>query len=423
MVIFACCGSLALFAQKNSVSPYSFYGIGESNKTITASQAAMGGMGVSLSDGYHLNLMNPAANSALGLTTYAVALESKRIRLQDANTSQNASTTHLSYLAVGIPLGNKTAFTFGLLPNTSVGYSLMQSTYDTDGTSPLESSLYEGTGGTNKVFFGLGKELFKGLSIALQGNYIFGNTQNSVIHQVTGVSLATKYENNATMNTFMWNAGLHYKTEIHDDLQLQVGANIDFENQLDAQSDQYMYSVSFSAYGSPRDTILSTQGTGTIKTPLKTTVGVGLGKVSKWYAGIDYSFHKPLSLEGTFYNNNSRVSYTDYTRLSLGGYYIPKFNSITSYWERISYRAGLKFEKSGLMVRSSQAAGNFHEINDFGISFGVGLPVSKQLSNLNFGLEFGKGGKTTDGLVEEKYIQVKCSFSMNDKWFNKRKIF
>ena len=44
------------------------------------------------------------------------------------------------------------------------------------------------------------------------------------------------------------------------------------------------------------------------------------------------------------------------------------------------------------------------DINEFGISFGVGLPVGKELSTFNLGFEIGKRGTIDSGLVKENYF-------------------
>ena len=41
------------------------------------------------------------------------------------------------------------------------------------------------------------------------------------------------------------------------------------------------------------------------------------------------------------------------------------------------------------------------QINEFGISFGVGLPVGKWFSNANLGFEFGKRGTTNQNLIKK----------------------
>ena len=169
--------SIAGFSQKNNTSAYSFFGIGDKNNESTVEQLSMGGVGVSLSESYRLNFLNPAANASLQFTTYAMALENLNITAKDSNGKQKASTTYLSYLALGFPLGDKGGMTFGLLPNSTVGYSLVSNEYDAS-NNLTEVTQYIGDGGTNKVFLSVGYKLFKNFSIGLQGNYIFGKIEN-----------------------------------------------------------------------------------------------------------------------------------------------------------------------------------------------------------------------------------------------------
>ncbi len=104
---------------------------------------------------------------------------------------------------------------------------------------------------------------------------------------------------------------------------------------------------------------------------------------------------------------------------------MPKINSISSYWDRVTYRGGLRFEKIGLAVDGSGTGANFTSIDDFGMSFGLGLPL-KQLSTVNLGFEYGKRGTTSNNLIEENYFNVRLSLSLTASgaqgWFRKRKI-
>ena len=65
---------------------------------------------------------------------------------------------------------------------------------------------------------------------------------------------------------------------------------------------------------------------------------------------------------------------------------------------------------------------NNQAINDFGITFGLGLPLGNNFSNVNLGFELGRRGTTNAGLVEEDYFRINVGLSLNDKWFRKRKI-
>ena len=37
---------------------------------------------------------------------------------------------------------------------------------------------------------------------------------------------------------------------------------------------------------------------------MKSTLGIGFGRDNKWYAGVDYTFQKALSYEGSIYEND-----------------------------------------------------------------------------------------------------------------------
>ena len=107
------------------------------------------------------------------------------------------------------------------------------------------------------------------------------------------------------------------------------------------------------------------------------------------------------------------ISYNDAVKYKIGGFYIPKYNSLTSYYKRIVYRAGIRFEETGINL-------NGQDINEFGISFGVGIPVGRLFSNVNIGFEIGKRGTTDFGLIQENFFNTFISLSFNDRWFDKR---
>uniref|UniRef100_UPI00260F48D2 hypothetical protein n=1 Tax=uncultured Lutibacter sp. TaxID=437739 RepID=UPI00260F48D2 len=303
-----------------------------------------------------------------------------------------------------------------------VGYSLVSNVLDTEDLL-TEATLYNGEGGTNRVFLNFGYKPFKGVSVGVQGNYVFGKIENSIINQTADALLATKYETVSNLKGYSLNIGFQYETGLTDKVDLSLGASFDLNNTIETKGNEYLYSVSLTSFESPRDTILNMNSTGELKSPLKTTLGAGIGQKNKWFAGLDYSFQNALELEGSVFNSYSKISYDNYSKIAIGGFYTPKFNSISSYWDRVTYRAGLKFEKTGLLVDALGTGNDFTAIDDFGISFGVGLPLSQQLSNINIGFEFGKRGNTDNNLVQENYFNFRLSLSLNDKWFKKLEIF
>jgi outer membrane protein assembly factor BamA len=153
--------------------------------------------------------------------------------------------------------------------------------------------------------------------------------------------------------------------------------------------------------------------TASMITPSKLTFGLGFGESKKWMLGAQFSSRNAAQW-GNTYNSFSNLSFEKYQKISLGGYFIPNYNSFTSYTKRLVYRGGFKFEKTGLVINSQS-------INDVGLTLGIGFPVTGSFSNVNLGFELGKKGTTTSNLVQENYANFSLSLSLNDKWFEKRK--
>lgn len=415
-------------AQRNNSSPYSVFGIGDEFNPLTVEQASMGGIGVAFKTNKYLNFINPAANANLRFATYGLAGSVTFLNLKESNASQSGSSTSLQYIALGFPIGKKAGFSAGLQPQSSVGYSL-QNQVPLNSDSPTEVTRYTGSGGTNRLFGGFGIEVLDGLSLGVEAAFIFGDVDNTILNSRANVALGTKNEEFSTVRGGQYKLGIQYQKELPSKLQVNAGAALQLENDLTIRSRRYLYSVSFGSGGaqSPRDTIVSTSFKGSYTMPLKTTLGVGVGKSNKWYAGVNYEIQD--AVKDNSLNVGDAYKYENSSRLSIGGFYLPKINSISSYWNRVTYRAGVRFENTGLLVKGDPTSpNNFTAIDDFGINVGLGLPLGKRtagnigLSTINVGLEYGQRGTTNNFLIKEDYFKFRLSLSLNDLWFRKRKI-
>jgi len=150
-----------------------------------------------------------------------------------------------------------------------------------------------------------------------------------------------------------------------------------------------------------------------LKLPAKIAIGTGIGQTGKWLVGAEITLKNKGSLANS-YNAFDNVGYEKFTKYTLGGFYVPNAKSFSSYVQRIVYRAGLKYEKTGLIINSQS-------ITDTGLTLGLGLPITGSFSNINIGFELGKRGTTSANLVQENYANLNVSFSLNDKWFVKTK--
>ena len=407
--------STTSFAQSTNSSPYSFFGIGDQAKIKSVEEIGMGQMGGTLDSEYQLSFTNPASYASLLWTTYVFSGGNKFINIDDGTDTQNSSSASLTYIALGIPLNHNQGMSFGLQLNTSVGYSLLDKTFDTDNVL-VETNLFSGNGGTNRVFLGYGYKFPFNLSLGAEVAYVFGGIENSILNRRLDVQLATKYKTESYVKGFNYKLGALYSKPISNNLEIKLGTTFEVGNDLEENGDEYLFTLNNAddAIESPTDTISNYRST--ISVPLKTILSAGIGERNKWFVGVDYSFQDAIEFEGGIYDQQNNYNYIKSSLVSLGGFYIPKFNSIASYWNRVTYRAGFSYKKLGLMVDET-------DIDDYGMSFGVSLPMGLRISNINLGFEIGQRGETTGNLVKENYYNFRLSLSLNDKWFRKQKIY
>ena len=409
--------SVFIFAQSTNSSPYSFFGIGDQSKLKSVEESAMGQIGGAFNSEYHLSLTNPATYSSLQWTTYVFAGGNKINRIDDGTNQQTSSAASLTYIALGIPVRGNQGLAFGLQLNTAVGYSLLDQTFDEE-DDLVETNLLTGDGGTNRAFLGYGYHFPFNLNLGFEAAYIFGGINNSILNRRKEVHLATKHRTDSDVKGFSYKLGAHYTKNMSQELKLKLGVTLGLGYELDEEGELRLFSLVNVGDGSvvPIDTLSSESYKAKIKSPLKTTLSAGFGKDHHWFVGADYSFQNALEFNGGIYENITTYGYEKSSTIAIGGFIIPKYNSISSYWNRVAYRAGFNYKKLGLVVRGT-------EINEYGISFGVSLPIGLRLSNFNLGFELGKRGTTDNNLVKENFYNFRLSLSLNDKWFRKQKIY
>nr|WP_294781049.1 hypothetical protein [uncultured Flavobacterium sp.] len=394
--------SFVSFAQQGTASPYSFFGIGDVRFKGTLENRSMAGVAVE-QDSIHLNLENPASYASLIQTTFTVGGTFATSNLKTSTQSEKAQRTTFDYLALGIPMG-KFGASFGLIPVTSVGYKILT---DNSATEGLTSSQLDGKGGVNKVYFGLGYKITRHWNIGADAQYNFGKITTTSLERITGVESATAEVNTSEISGMAFSFGTMYQRKIYKKMSLFSSLSYSFASNLDSDNTRVI-----SVQGDSDPYVAAVDQT-KLKLPNKLSIGFGLGEARKWLVGANMTFQGAGQL-ANYYNSAENVSYESYSKYALGGYYLPNYNSFTSYMSRITYRAGLKYEKIGLIV-------NNESIKDIGMSLGAGIPVPGSFSNVNFGIEFGKRGTVSSNLVQENYVNFSLSFSFNDKWFVKSK--
>ena len=427
ILVFSLVFSFKALAQEGTASPYSYYGVGSVKFKGTIENRSMGGLSI-YNDSIHVNLKNPSGYTGNNIKYYndesrpvkfSMGGTYTDLQLESTTENDNASTATFDYLALVLPLG-KFGAGFGIIPYSSVGYKL---------ESKVNNNLdyrFTGEGGLNKVFFGLAYQFTKSLSIGVDASYNFGNTRDYALkftYDEFGeyTQFLTEEFNRSDLSGMSYNFGINYKTYVTDKFELVLAATYAPEVSLNSENIRTFSTVTYNPFTETTVSVdteevnLESRGLAesSVNLPSKYSFGAGIGQPRIWFLGAEFTqvntndFNNPLI-------NIGNSKFVNAETWSIGGFIVPDYNSFSKYWKRIVYRAGFRYSDVGLNI-------NNQNINEFGINFGVGLPLGGTFSNANVGFEFGERGTTTADLIKEKYFNIHLSLSLNSRWFQKRK--
>ncbi|MDD2381940.1 MAG: hypothetical protein PHV35_09615 [Mariniphaga sp.] len=417
-----------LFAQfnNNTTSPYSRYGLGDLQPYTMGRTLAMGGASLASRNNQQINLANPASYTAVDslVFMFEFGLHGRFSRFSTKENSMNANDVNFRYFAMNFQITNWLATSLGLTPYSDVGYNV-RIMDEVDNAGDILFNYY-GEGSISKAFFGFAVDPVKNISVGVNFNYMFGLLNRSA--ETYFLESSDFYNNQKYENLRLrdFNIGLGVQGTLPLKNNQHLNAGIILENKpsftgfySDMTKKTLTIPTGSTSSRSDQDTIkpFSSEERSRIEFPLTYGVGLSYVKENSLEINVDY-YHQSWSkaiLPGrsNFMNENDRIL-TDLDKFALGAEWIPDKFSIRSFLNRIAYRGGIKYEKSYLKIDNQQ-------INDFGITFGVGLPVYRSNSTINIAAEIGRRGTKQHNLVLENYAKINLSVNLYDLWFIQRR--
>ena len=413
LAIFAV-SSLNLLGQSRISSPYSYYGIGNLSESKSARLTAMGGISYGFNSPYTVNNSNPASYSSFDSLSFLFEAGGvfNSQGLQNTKTSQNSSYASLGYLFFGFPVTQWWRTSFGLTPYSQIGYKISEDT--TLINIGKVQNTYEGNGGVNKVYIGNSFKLFKNFSVGFNASYLFGpiDKKRSIYFPDSVYMISTRVKDDSKAGGFLFDFGLNYKIQIKK-TSISFGLIYGLQSNLNVSRNRLVESFTKSTSGIEyiKDTILNTSSEeGKIFIPQKIGGGIGVSINNRWNFGVDYTWQQ---WEKYTYYGSKDTSMQNMMQVAAGLEFIPNINS-NNYLNKIAIRAGFHYTSSSLILKNTS-------INEFGISFGLGLPLRKSKSSINMTIEYGQKGTTNNNLIKENYTRITIGFSSFDRWFLKAK--
>lgn len=412
-MIFVMAGGV--FAQSDIASPYSRFGMGtmSKNRPNTIMQG-MGGICNALDGKYLLNNSNPASYAEMDSLTFLfdAGFYMKYMTYRTSNSTEKGSNASFDYFDMGFGVTKWLKMGLGVTPYSDRSYT-STATFNFDYPYSID---YEGSGGLNKIYWANGFRICKSLSLGFKMNYIFGNvTDETNLYYPDYVYFHNVRRTiNLSFSDLTFDLGLIFKQEFKKDYKLTFGAVYSLPANMKAHRNVFIRTM-FKGYGTLTqnviDTIVYKSGERIdVHYPQSIGAGITLQKGERWLIGVDFNW----SQWSSFSMNNANDSLQDSWNIAIGGCYTPYNTSVSSYFRKMTYRAGLHYDKTFFNIYGTS-------IDKYGVTFGVGMPIPRAMTSLNIAVEFGKMGTTKNNLIEESYFNISFGISIRDRWFVKRR--
>lgn len=436
--------SFETLAQKGTQSPYSVFGLGELNNGEYAYFMGMGNALTANTDSTIINQNNPASYSYVARyrPLFQVGLNGKFSKFSDANQSSNARQLGLNQFQLAFPIKKNWGGSFGLTPFSSTGYLITNSNI-VDGDT-ISQKINEGTGTISQFHLGVGyKHSFNHSRISVGANlrYIFGSSNKIQSFEYVSFPYGAEHsrvERTTRVASISSDFGMIYERFFKRN-SFSIGVTYSPSVKLNAHQDLLSYAYTESYYGNYSyflnitDTVeYVNNNKGVINLPANYKVGfeyrIRPKDESQSYLikfSGDVKYQEWSQYYETFGSSTNDSIFKNRLSSSFGIQYSPHTgrnanNNLIPWIGKLHYRLGFNYTLSELYLNNTQ-------LTNYGISFGLGIPVMVNNSNtsINLGVKYGSLGTTKNNLIQEDYIGVYFGITISpgiyDRWFLKRK--
>jgi hypothetical protein len=391
-------------------APYSGLGIGEQYSNGFGPNMAMGDVGVSNANGFHINPLNPALTAYNRYTMFDIGLMGQYKRLQDKRQTQQEFGGNLGYIAMAFPVTQKWGLGIGIRPLTYVDYQ--QNSYSKISNTIYEAQYqYQGKGSLNQVYLSNGFYLNKSLSVGVEASYLFGGANRSATTQVRigdDRDYFVRRDDRLKYSEINLKLGAAYKQKLSGNNFLNFGLVYEPKFQLEGSRTSTLEINNPSGASISAPDTLQYVATN-LKVPSTMRFGISYEKPYNLLLAFDFKSQAWSQYSGLAKTNEG---FRDSQSYHFGLEYMPRSSS-TKYWDIVWYRAGFVYNKTPIMLGGVA-------VDDISGSLGMSLPIGQgRVNTINLSVVMGSKGTITDQTFRERYVRFVLGFSLKDTWFRK----
>lgn len=399
--------SATVFADNNTNSPYTRYGYGDISENTSGAQRALGGVSTAFRSNKVINPAQPASYTAADSTSFMFdfGVSGTFTSFRDNKGHNNTINANLEYLNMQIPMGKYFGLSLGIMPYSHVGYDFEQSgdsiliadEFTQNATYVCPTRSYTGSGGISEVYLGLAGEIAHHVSIGANIYYMWGTINNTRTITFSSSNWSTRNMNNALkISDFRLRYGIQAYHTFAQKHTITLGFAYENKKKLHGTFEQ----IETTTY----DTL--TLNSSSFDLP------------SYYSGGISYNYDKRLSInfdyamreweKAAYYGVKDSLKNTQ--RYSLGISYRNNPYS-KKYVDRVEWRMGGYMTNSYLKQDATK---------NFGISFGVGLPLKNSNSMVNAAFEYNHRGSSS--VLKENQYKLTINANFCENWFFRKRI-
>lgn len=390
-----------LMAQNMTSSPFSRFAYGDLNENVPTGYRAMGGVGIGMRNNRAICPTQPASYTACDTLTFMmdIAASANWSRYHDAYGMRNKANGNLEYLTIQIPLWKQwIAMSVGLLPYSSVGYSLALSD-STKGGGFHYTTEYEGTGNISQVYGGLSFNICNWFALGANFYYMWGDLSHmqTLTFKETMPNPTIQDEILSVSSVRLrFGAQFFHTWGAHT---LNLGAI--YENKMKLNSDLIL---------------IETQSLDSIpiyKDGWQLPMVYGVGGSYNWANRLTVAFdYERQCMASALYNGlmGREQGLRDRSRYAFGVEY--RHNPLgRKYVERMLWRGGLSVQDEYLASIGARK---------FTASIGIGFPLYTIGTVINTTIEYSHRG--APGSLQDNSLRFTIGASIAENWFFKRKL-
>ena len=410
------------FAQSNTNSPYSQFGLGDLTDQSVGFNKGMNGVGLAMRCGNEVNTTNPASYSAIDSLTmlFDAGLSGQITNYKENGSKLSGKSGGFDYVVGQFRAFKGVGVTFGMLPYSNIGYNYSQTEYLGDADLTKMATTFTGDGGLHQLFIGTGIRLFKTLSVGANLSYMWGDYTRSITSSSSASNVSTmQMLYTADISSYKLDLGMQFEVPLSKTDNITLAATWTPGHSLKA--DAACSVISSNSTISKADTASYTLGNA-LSIPTSYGFGLAYNHDQQFRVGADFVMQKWGSVDYPSFDSQAKT-YTlksgllkDSYRCSLGAEWTPRPMG-RHFFQRVHYRAGVGMATPYYYINGKEGP------KELSASIGFGIPILNNINGRSFLNISGQVVKrSADNMIKETMFRLNIGLTFNERWFAKWKV-